>query len=671
MAVLLEEAVEQLQGLIVGGATRLAIEAPPGFGKTAVLDRLADTFRGNRRVLRVSFPQGDDAALAALVDVATGLEIVEKVVPPHDAARLTWSTRLDLARKALAGAGDELLLLIDEPRFDTRSSAFGELFALRATELTELLLGIRRGAVVLAGRSIPTGVAERPPFALPIVADLDRDAAARLGGHPLPPVVRQVLRALDVAGIDVDRISPAHLRLDRLVEDHLSRVFQEHREMLKSVAHLAAVRVPFSNELVAHAGVALLSTRERKIVSQLLASGDEGRTFIVPSVLAQVIRTQIAKGSSSAWALDEPTGDAHRFAARYHRAKFDDANRLADVGAAVREELEEIHQLTEAGDARALLDRSLQFVEQYDALGKSLSRSALRAPRDQQEALRRDAVRAYERAIEHDPEHAYAHHYVAYNLDILGTEPARVEREYVAARDLDPGHPWYHSRYIGFLVTTAWLKEARSAWDRALGDLTERAGSLTSATYEELHAQVARVLLSRSEVDFAAEVLEDVPAELRAEPWWGALHQLQVCLDEDRDERLVFPPTLALDLRWRDGPHLPPDVGDLLEVERWRPGRVSGRDGQVVVLRVARWPEGSAEPRFASELIDVAVLHDEWNCNPRPELLPVGAFVELIEYKDRTKALRSWDGFASSFDAIAYLPKLFPSPDRYIRRAFT
>ena len=50
---------------------------------------------------------------------------------------------------------------------------------------------------------------------------------------------------------------------------------------------------------------------------------------------------------------------------------------------AIREELEEIHQLTEAGDAAALLDRSLQFAEQYDALGRSLSRKALRAPREQ------------------------------------------------------------------------------------------------------------------------------------------------------------------------------------------------------------------------------------------------------------------------------------------------
>jgi hypothetical protein len=673
MAVLLEEAVEQLRERIAGGATRLAIVAPPGFGKSAMLDRLAETAREHRRVVRVSFPQGDDAALAALVDVATGLGVVEEVVPLHDSARLPWATRLDLARKALAGVGDELLLLIDEPRFDATNSLLGELFAQRAAELTEMLLGVRKGAIVLAGRSIPIGVAERAGFALPTLSAPESDAVSRLGGDPLSPVVRQVLGALAEAGIDVERMPPGDLRLDRLVAVHLGNVLRGRAELLRTIAHLSAIRVPFSKELVDQAGVRALSAHERTILNHLLVTVDAGRTCIVPAVLAQVIRAQIVRGSSAAWALDEPSGDAHRFAARYHRARFEAAKARADVGAAVREELEEIHQLTEAGDAAALLDRSLQFVEQYDALGKSLSLSALRAPREQREkkeSLRRDAVRAYERAIGHDDQHAYAHHYIAYNLDILGIETERVEREYVAARKLEPGHPWYHARYIGFLVTTGWMKEAREAWDRALGDLTDAMGPLPPATYEELHAQVARVLLSRSELDFAADVLDDVPDALRAKPWWVALHQLHVCLEEDRDERLVFPPRVALEDRWKEGPHLIATAGELLEVARWRPGRVIGRDKRVVVLQVAERDPGHAEAPLSTQIIEVAALREEWSCNAHPEFLVVGAFVELIDYRDGTKALKIGDKIASSFDAIPYLPKLFPSPTRYIRRAF-
>jgi hypothetical protein len=541
MAVILEEAVEQLRARVDAGEARLAIQAPSGFGKTALLNGLGEACREYRRVVRVSFPEGDDAALAALVDVAVGLGIVKEIVPDDGAARLSWTTRLDLARQALARAGDDLLLLIDEPRFDATHGPQDDLFAQRAAALTDMLLGVRGGTVVLAGASIPIGVATSAALALPIlVCDAATEAAWRLGAPVSPPVVRQFLSALGAAGIDTTGIPRRDLRLDRLVAHDLSSVFLESVEMRRIIARLAAIRVPFSNGLLDEVGLVALSVREKKIIHHLLATVEDGRTSIVPEALTRTIGAHIASGNP-AWAPDEPLEDAHLFAARYHRARFEAAKARADVGAAVREELEEIHQLTEAGDAPALITRSLQFVEQYDALGKSLSQRALGAPRDQEESLRRDAVRAYERAAEHDRRDAYAHHYIAYNLDILGIEPERVEQEYVVARDIAPGHPWYHARYIAFLVTTAWTKEAREAWDRALGDLTGSVGSLPPSTYEELHAQVARVLLSRSEVDFAAEVLDDVPDELRVQPWWGALHQLQVCLEEDRDEQLVFP----------------------------------------------------------------------------------------------------------------------------------
>jgi hypothetical protein len=213
------------------------------------------------------------------------------------------------------------------------------------------------------------------------------------------------------------------------------------------------------------------------------------------------------------------------------------------------------------------------------------------------------------------------------------------------------------------------MMEARQAWDRALGDLAGPAGSLPASSYEELHAQVARVLLSRSEIDFASEVLDDVPDERRAESWWGALHQLQVCLEEDREERLVFPPVVPLADRWTLGPHRVYKL-DIVDVERWRPGRVVGRDMQVVVLEVAERERVDTETHFSTERIELAALREEWGWSGRPTGLPVGAFVELVEYRDRTKALLSWDRRASSFDAIPGLPKLFPFSDRYIRRAF-
>ncbi|XXY48858.1 hypothetical protein WME91_53525 [Sorangium sp. So ce269] len=676
MAVHLEEAIQQLRERIEAGASRIAIQAPPGFGKTTVLRGLAASLAGgSRRVVRIVMPEGDDAALVALVEVAAQLddgtsELLDRVVPRHEPARVAWASRLEAVREALSLAGDELLVLLDGPRFQTASGPESDLFARRAVELTETLLGARSGTLVLAGPWIPEGVAKDAGFRLPLVRDLltahAHETVSRLGGRPPhvpPPVVPQVLRALTAAGIDVSRI-PAHdLRLDRLVP-RLGHVLSESPEGRRVIARLTALRVPFASSLLERAGFMALSDQARRIVEPLVEELDDG-SKLIPDALAREIRARLLAGHSD-WKLDEPQSGAHHFAAVYHRERFQAARERGDIAAAVREELEEIHQLTEAGDAAALLSRSLQFVEQYDALGKSLSQKALRAPREQEEKLRRDAVRAYERAIEHDARDAYAHHYIAYNLDILGAEPERVEREYIAAREIDSGHPWYHGRYVCFLITTAWMNEARTAWDRAMDDLVETGGLLMPSVYEELHAQVARHLLARSELDFAADVLDDVPDPIRASLWWRALCQLLVCLEEDRDERLVFPPTVALEDRWM-GPHLT-EVQDPLEVKRWQPGRVIGRDARCVVLRVGQRLAECSEVRLSTTILDLRTLPVEWHA--QPAWLAVGTFVECIEFLNGTQVLRTWPRNASSFDAVSYLPRLFPSLDRYIRRAF-
>jgi hypothetical protein len=560
MAVLLEEAVSQLRERIEGGAPRIAIQAPPGFGKTTLLNEVASAFAKSRRVVRVELPQGDDAALVALVEAAAQLDdampgLLERVVPQKEPARVPWAAKLSALKEALGRAGDDLLVLLDGPRFQAALSPEGELFAVRAVEITETLLRARAGTIVLAGPRIPEGLAEDAGFRLPLIRDAAEaaasDAVLRLGGSPsraLSPVMLQVLEALRASGIHIERIPAKDLRLDRLVGLDLGSVVLRNPEMRGVLARLSALRVPFSIDLLERAGLMTLPAQGKAVVEALVEPRGDGLCWI-PTALSGAIQARIQAGDP-AWGTNEPSGEMHRFAASYHRERFEAARSRGDVAAAVREELEEIHQLTEAGDAGALLARSLQFVEQYDALGKSLSQKALRAPRDQEEKLRRDALRAYERAIEHDGRDAYAHHYIAYNLDILGAEPERVEREYITARDLDKKHAWYHSRLVCFLITTAWMQEAREAWERALGDLADTGEPLQPAVYEELHAQVARLLLSRSELDFAAAVLKDVPDELQAEGWWRALHQLLVCLEEDRDDRLVFPPTLALeDLR--------------------------------------------------------------------------------------------------------------------------
>lgn len=664
MVVPLEEAVERVRRGIDDGSKRLALRTEPGSGKIAVLDALAATVNHGRRVVRIAFPEGDDAALAALVDTAAGIGLLERIVPQEKPAGMTWPHRIGLLREGLERVPEDLVLLVDDPRFNTRAEPEEDFFAERAVELTTTLLRSYRGPIVLAGIEIPVGAAEDAGVWFP------------------PSVVKQILTALKAGDVG----TPHDQRLNRLVDHDLAYIFRGSAGLRRVMARLAAFRVPFSRGVLHEAGFAELSRRESSVMNALVLTVKEGAgedaTFVVPRALSHAIRARIAEGHL-AWAPDEPAGEAYRFAAGVHRARFEAAGARGDVFAAVREELEEIHQLTEAGDATGLLDRSLQFVEQYDALGKSLSRRALHAG-EHEEELRRQAVRAYERAIEHEPGDAYAHHYIAYNLDILASERERVEREYVIAKGLDRGHPWYHSRHVCFLITTVWIDEARAAWERALDDLVDAGGALRDADYEHLHKQVARLLLERGRLDFAAEVLDDVPEDVRGAPWWRALDQLRVCLEEDRDERLVFPPTLPIEERW-DGPHLIEEGGESREVKRWRPGRVLGRDEDVVdivvaeraprVLRVDRQhPLGPAQVHAGGEVsistmsLDAAGIEESWEVPQR--MLSVRTFVELIEYTGGSKEMKVWSRPASSFKKIPELPRLFPRPDRYIRRAF-
>lgn len=678
MAVLLEDAVALVHDEIVEQGRRMvAFQAPPGFGKSAVLAGLAASLVAmGRPVLHISFPTGDDAALAALVETAAGLEgrapgLLDQVVPRDEARRGPWSARLAPVGEALARAPEELVVLVDEPRFDLRVKPDEEIFVGRSAEITELLLHGHRGAVVLAGEEIPPTTVRAMNLGLPLTRDGDlarmEDGARRLGGRrplsdaPPPPVVTQILKALVAAGVDVGRIPRGGLRAEHLVTHDLGTLCRDSATLRRMMARLAAIRVPFGADWLDLAGLAALPEVEQRLVRHLLSPGPDA-TFTLPPAIADVIRAQIGAGDP-AWLPDEPAGDAHREAAGYHGARHARCRERGDLAGAMKEELEEIHQLTEAGDAGALLGRSLQFVEQYDALGRSLSRRALREDRPEAERLRLDAVRAYERALAHDPDDAYAHHYLAYNLDILGMSPERVNEEFLAARDLDPAHPWYHGRYVCFLITRSRMEQARAAWERALVDLGYATGP-RRRVYEELHGPVARHLLSHAQLAFASEVLDDVPREQRDAPWWRALSRFCVHLEEDRDERLVFPLGVALEERW-NGPHLLAEDPEGPRVVRWRPGRVVATEEGAVILHVSEQPPPAPE-RIRTLRLTAQALRERWRWSAR---IPApGTFVELIEYEDGGAELKSWDRDASGF--VPGLPRLFPHPDRYIRRAF-
>ena len=124
------------------------------------------------------------------------------------------------------------------------------------------------------------------------------------------------------------------------------------------------------------------------------------------------------------------------------------------------------------------------FADQLDALGRALSRDFQRY---------RDAARYFERACKWEPEDDYAHHYLAYNLDIEASRPGDVEVHYQKAIELAAENAWWHVRWITYLVTRGRTAAAWVAWGEALDALGLPDPDADPWVYENLHLWVVDV----------------------------------------------------------------------------------------------------------------------------------------------------------------------------------
>ncbi len=118
-------------------------------------------------------------------------------------------------------------------------------------------------------------------------------------------------------------------------------------------------------------------------------------------------------------------------------------------------------------------------------------------------------------ALQIDSRIAYSHHYLAFNLDWLAEHPEEVERHYREAIKLQRGHPWWWwSRWFAYLATRGRFRDARQAWRDALDEFSLGGDESSRWLYLSLHRWVARWLLHWSELDFAENVLNAIPAEI-------------------------------------------------------------------------------------------------------------------------------------------------------------
>lgn len=280
------------------------------------------------------------------------------------------------------------------------------------------------------------------------------------------------------------------------------------------------------------------------------------------------------------------------------------------------------------------------------------------------------AARIFQRAAEVNDADDYAHHYWAYNVDWDATDADLVEREYGCAVELNPGHAWWWSRLINFLITTGRLMDARQAWNRAHTALDVPNRGPTDPVWWALHMWVARLLLHRGQVEFARFVLTDVPDETRTrDAYFVALWRLLQLLEEVDSGESVFPWTVPAEKRWTSSyPHLPLPLNfDGAPLIRWNPARVLEVDQDHVWLIVGRKLAGDeSRPVFGRVSIPRRIFDAASPAVPSSKLEP-DRYLELGFYGDQERL------FVACYPPQVEMDKDLPGfdppdPRRYLKK---
>lgn len=660
-----EQAVQQTLQALADGSTTVALTGPAGAGKSAALRTLHErkSFAQFKNIVLVAPPEAEhaDAGLVGLVELAAQLDhtkLLDEVKRPD----ITWQGKIDSVTRVLKQQAKNTLLLLDGPFLPQGGEYISSIFEDRTADLTRTLLAapglskvvatdrsalLQAQEIVVSPRSNPIEVLAAEHWGS--LAD-SAQAVLHAGGQALAglsPLDLRLRVGLVAVGEDASAQATQRSAPHKLVRILLERLGSGSHTLRKVLGRLAVFRTSIDEYGLSDVGVPELDSLSQALVKQVLLFGPPAQLRLHEAIAREAIQEQ--------WLTAHESREAHGIAAHYHHVRFERASERHHIRDAVRNELEEIHHLTQAGDARKLLARSIFFVEQYDALGKALS----------QQRNYPDAIPAYERALAHNPADAYAHHYLAYNLDILAQDPLRVEQEFRKAIQYRQDHVWYRGRLINFLLTRGRVTEAHDEWEQALAVLLPSGPSTDSRLYEELHGETARLLLHRGQLDFAWEVLEDVPRAMREGlPWYRALRRLHDRLRAAARDEEVFPPHLSEEAR-RNGPHLLHFESDKQRIERWMPGRISAADEDGVHIRVARLSPDEQDIEFLWYDLTLEEYRELAQHLRGRELLPAGTFVELIKLRDENEFLMSYP--PTSFEDPD-LPKLFPYPDRYLHR---
>lgn len=654
----------------------------PSSGRTTVLDRLEEKLKGeNHRTLRI-VPSGDwDSGIGILLQLATflGLEGDERALKAACDQKNSWEDKVLAVGKAAGELPESRrpIVLVDPVDLPTAEETQDDLpaaqyveeavrFVLDDLPWKRVMATSRRRRQAQALRLAP----ERPGASFLRRAEWGTLAAtaeqlAAEGWQHLSDLEALQLRLI----VGVAAVESVPFALRKVQERYSAPMLLDVRigddpryADLRAVwARLSLVRTTFDREVLRIAGAEALGERERDLLERCLLCRRKGGYALHP-----ILRREKSAGSGRPWLASHDLQRTHERLRNHHRECRDRLRVAGEVPplAAVMHHAEAFHHAQAAGDLEGAQELQLGFIEELDALGRSLSLRWRRYA---------DAAAVFHKVLIVDPDHAYANHYLAYNLDIEGKRPDEVERHYRTAIAEQPEHPWWHSRWIRFLLTRGRTRDARQAFSEA-STLIAPPDTRREQLYKQLHLEVARMALHRVELDLAREVLDQVPASLREKlPGYGPLSRRLRVLLEVEQHGAVFPAWLSPDEWWK-GAHLfrqeEPSLGQLLG---WSPARVDSidLDARIIWFRTAQPPAGENEtPTYGwmdVSFDDFERLRDQ-EC-PHARELTEDTFVEFAWFARGGRADAGQTRVrAFTPEEPEALPTIFPDPDRYLRR---
>jgi tetratricopeptide (TPR) repeat protein len=584
---------------------------------------------------------------------------LDDLLDPHQ----RWTDKIKIVHEWMRNAKDELVILCDEPM---QWPATGHPhFSHGAQDLIDELVFNGTGCdVVFAGRAPSqidiTHVEELNPSS---------DPTELLGDDKWGPLQESAARLLEVGASKLASFSPLQLRLivallevnegrtatiwlncadiadlSKALFDHLDKADGQWNPLATSWQRLSRVRRPFDDDLLTAIEVDQLDECERTMLDHcLLYERHESR------MLHETLR------STGREAGEPPEGEeslqdtlANYYRARVERLRADDSEWLAD-------EMEAFHHASKGSEFDFERHQPF-FVEQLNALGYHLS---------MEEHRYQDAVVAYERALQWSEDDDYAHHYLAFNLDIQPREPERVEKHYKRAVELSPSHHWWHASLVNFYAATGNFDRAREAWNAAKAEFDAADASLTVHQCQDLYMRVARTMLEFGQIEFCQAVLRGIPVDLREEvSGYRTIARMAEARRLARDHGNFVPGPLLHKHWWREGPFL---IEPSKQLEQWMAGEIkqTGEEGVLVEAAIIDAPPDPDEHPPSGVIKITPDELQEWGGLETGDI-EAGDFVEIvIEDRDgelvtqlRVHQQREWEDDS--------LPRLRPDPKRYL-----